>query len=259
METDPYLQRVHPVLAAWFKESFNEPTDVQVQAWASIEANRHTLIAAPTGSGKTLAAMLPGLNRIIQSKLNPEGEERPGVKLLYITPLKALNNDIHHHVVSFAAELDKLAERTELSWLGLKAAVRTGDTPQKVRASILRKPPDILVTTPETLYLMLTSLKAREILRSVEQVIVDEIHYIAGDKRGLTYRFRWNGWRRCAGSRFFVLVCPLRKSHWNGWLLSLAVGQKIRSDLSVLLKAASIKNLSFVWRYLIMTLLKIKR
>ncbi|MEK3720291.1 DEAD/DEAH box helicase [Paenibacillus sp. FSL H8-0034] len=184
MGTDPYLQRVHPVLAAWFKESFNEPTDVQMQAWASIEANRHTLIAAPTGSGKTLAAMLPGLNRIIQSKLNPEGDQRPGVKLLYITPLKALNNDIHHHVVSFATELDKLAEQTELSWLGLKAAVRTGDTPQKVRASILRKPPDILVTTPETLYLMLTSLKAREILRSVEHVIVDEIHYIAGDKRG---------------------------------------------------------------------------
>jgi ATP-dependent Lhr-like helicase len=200
MRTDP-LHHVHPVLAEWFKETFNQPTDVQVQAWASIEQNRHTLIAAPTGSGKTLAAILPSLNRIIEAKLRDADKNvqvqsndnanaintnavKPGVKLLYITPLKALNNDIHHHVVSFAAELDKLAARTELSWLGLKVAVRSGDTPQKVRASILRKPPDILVTTPETLYLMLTSAKAREILRSVEQVVVDEIHYIAGDKRG---------------------------------------------------------------------------
>ncbi|NHN31791.1 DEAD/DEAH box helicase [Paenibacillus agricola] len=227
MGTDP-LQKMNPILAEWFWETFREPTDVQVQAWASIEQNRHTLIAAPTGSGKTLAAILPSLNRIIEAKLEGAGvsgrdtkvsrssdsadgvsiadevnvadgvnlsengssgyNEKPankaGVKLLYITPLKALNNDIHHHVVSFSAELDKLAARTELDWLSLKVAVRSGDTPQKVRASILRKPPDILVTTPETLYLMLTSLKAREILRSVEQVVVDEIHYIAGDKRG---------------------------------------------------------------------------
>jgi ATP-dependent Lhr-like helicase len=178
------LQNYHPILTKWFKETFIQPTDVQVQAWASIEENQHTLIAAPTGSGKTLAAILPSLNRIIQSKLSGESEPKKGVKLLYITPLKALNNDIHHHVVSFSAELDKLASKTELSWLGLKVAVRTGDTPQKVRASILRQPPDILVTTPETLYLMLTSEKAREILRSVEQVVVDEIHYMAGDKRG---------------------------------------------------------------------------
>jgi ATP-dependent Lhr-like helicase len=183
MRTNP-LHNVHPILAEWFRETFNQPTDVQVQAWASIEENRHTLIAAPTGSGKTLAAILPSLNRIIKANVQNDGAGRPGVKLLYITPLKALNNDIHHHVVSFSTELDKLAAQTELSWLGLKVAVRTGDTPQKVRASILRKPPDILVTTPETLYLMLTSEKAREILRSVEQVVVDEIHYMAGDKRG---------------------------------------------------------------------------
>ncbi|WP_227013750.1 DEAD/DEAH box helicase [Paenibacillus psychroresistens] len=177
------LQPFHPTVAAWFVQSFNQPTDVQIQAWSSLRQNQHTLIAAPTGSGKTLAALLPGLNQIMQDKLAGMNQT-PGIRLLYITPLKALNNDVHLHVVQFAEQLHELAAATTQDWPGLRAAVRTGDTPQNVRNAILRKPPDILVITPESLYLMLTSEKAREVLRTVTYVIVDEIHHIAGDKRG---------------------------------------------------------------------------
>jgi ATP-dependent Lhr-like helicase len=177
------LQQFHPTVAEWFKQSFNQPTDVQIQAWSSLTQNQHTLIAAPTGSGKTLAALLPGMNQIIQAKLDGSNKTQ-GIRLLYITPLKALNNDVHLHVVRFAEQLHELAAETTKDWPGLKAAVRTGDTPQNVRNAILRKPPDILVITPESLYLMLTSEKAREVLSTVTYVIVDEIHHIAGDKRG---------------------------------------------------------------------------
>lgn len=182
------LQNFHPILAEWFKQTFKVPTDVQVQAWASIERGQHTLIAAPTGSGKTLAGLLPGLNQIIQSK-QATNAKNAGIRLLYITPLKALNNDIHHHVVEFIEQLDNLAALEMApgmpAWPGLRVAVRTGDTPQSTRASILRRPPDILVTTPESLYLMMTSEKARGILQEVEQVVVDEIHDLARDKRGV--------------------------------------------------------------------------
>lgn len=181
--SDNVLQQFHPTVAEWFKLSFDQPTAVQLQAWSSLAHNQHTLIAAPTGSGKTLAALLPGMNQIIQAKLNGTNEAK-GIRLLYITPLKALNNDVHHHVVHFAEQLHELAAQTTEAWPGLRAAVRTGDTPQNVRNAILRKPPDILVITPESLYLMLTSEKAREALRTVTYVIVDEIHHIAGDKRG---------------------------------------------------------------------------
>ncbi|WP_438447583.1 DEAD/DEAH box helicase [Gorillibacterium sp. sgz5001074] len=169
----------HPVLEAWFTEVFGAPTDVQSQAWRRISAMEHTLIAAPTGSGKTLAALLPCLDRVVRS------EGGPGVKILYITPLKALNNDIHHHLFRFTAEMSALARERGLDWPGLTIGVRTGDTSQSTRASMLRHPPDLLVTTPESFYLMLTSLKGREILRTVRQVIVDEIHDLAADKRGV--------------------------------------------------------------------------
>ncbi|RUS46237.1 DEAD/DEAH box helicase [Cohnella sp. AR92] len=170
----------HPVLSAWFEKTFGDPTDVQLRAWSEIEASKHTLIAAPTGSGKTLAALLPCLNRIASA----EGKKRKGVKVLYLTPLKALNNDVHHHVAGFVEELQLAAEREQAAWSGIRCAVRTGDTTSSQRASMLRNPPDILVTTPESLYLLLTSEKGREILKTVEQVIVDEIHELAADKRG---------------------------------------------------------------------------
>ncbi|CAI6031546.1 DEAD/DEAH box helicase [Cohnella sp. JJ-181] len=173
----------HPVLSAWFGSTFGAPTDIQERAWASIGAGAHTLIAAPTGSGKTLAALLPCLDRIVGRDAGGDAR-RSAVRTLYITPLKALNNDIHHHVSDFARQLDAWAAEHGARWAGIRSEVRTGDTTSAKRASMLRNPPDLLVTTPESFYLLLTSVKGRDMLSTVEQVIVDEIHDLAADKRG---------------------------------------------------------------------------
>src|SRR5437667_2861466 len=151
---------------AWFERTFDAPTPAQALGWPAIEKGGHVLVQAPTGSGKTLAAFLYGIDRLTQSP----GE---GLRLLYVSPLKALNYDIERNL------------RGPLAGLGsqLRIAVRTGDTPQKERAAMLREAPDILITTPESLYLMLTS-QAREVLRSVDTVILDEVHAVAGTKRG---------------------------------------------------------------------------
>ncbi|XID94807.1 DEAD/DEAH box helicase [Paenibacillaceae bacterium WGS1546] len=172
----------HPVISAWFAAAFGEPTDVQRRAWRAIGGGEHTLIAAPTGSGKTLAALLPCLDRVARDKAG--GGMTRGVRVVYVTPLKALNNDIHRHVLGFADELDALAESTGADWPGIRCEVRTGDTSPNKRASMLRNPPEVLVTTPESLYLLLTSDKGRAILRTTGHVIVDEIHDLAADKRG---------------------------------------------------------------------------
>lgn len=172
----------HPVISAWFSASFGDPTDVQRQAWQSIGDGNHTLIAAPTGSGKTLAALLPCLDKLVRSR---ERKREAGVRIVYLSPLKALNNDIHHHVLQFVEQLEGVAAvNGDSDWSGIRCEVRTGDTSQSKRASMLRNPPDMLVTTPESLYLLLTSEKGRGILRTVEQIIVDEIHDLAADKRG---------------------------------------------------------------------------
>ena len=186
----PFIQR----LPAGSCRPSASPTPVQLEAWASIMDNQHTLIAAPTGSGKTLAALLPCLDKLVRDKINavqdPGRTWTPGVRVLYVTPLKALNNDIQYHLVGFIEALDRhsavasaLSQATA-EWPGIRSAVRTGDTPSHERAKMMRKPPDVLVTTPESLYLLLTSGKGRDILHTVETVIVDEIHSLAGDKRG---------------------------------------------------------------------------
>jgi len=151
---------------AWFERTFSEPTPAQALGWPAIATGKHTLIQAPTGSGKTLAAFLYGID-----KLTPESGQ--GLRLLYVSPLKALNYDIERNLRGPLAGL-----RSELT-----VAVRTGDTAQKERQRMLRHPPDILITTPESLFLMLTS-QAREILRGVETLILDEVHAVAGTKRG---------------------------------------------------------------------------
>src|SRR5919199_1496695 len=155
-----------PATRGWFENAFGEPTPAQALGWPAIASGKHTLIQAPTGSGKTLAAFLYGID-----KLSPEPGQ--GLRLLYVSPLKALNYDIERNLRGPLAGL-----RSDLA-----VAVRTGDTPQKERQRMLREPPDILITTPESLFLMLTS-RARETLRSVESVIVDEVHAVAGMKRG---------------------------------------------------------------------------
>lgn len=176
-----------PVIRGWFHQTFGLPTEVQRNAWPAIRTGQDVLIAAPTGSGKTLASILPWLDRIVRAKQVAPGEQtwRAGVRLLYITPLKALNNDIHHHLFGFLAEMEAYARANELDWPGIRVGIRTGDTSQSTRASMIKHPPDILVTTPESLYLLLASEKARAMLQTVEQVIVDEIHQLAADKRGL--------------------------------------------------------------------------
>src|SRR5712664_1697589 len=151
---------------AWFEGTFAAPTPAQTKGWPVIATGRHTLIQAPTGSGKTLTAFLCAIDRLTR---NP-GE---GLRVLYVSPLKALNYDIERNLRGPLAGLQS----------NLRVAVRTGDTPQKERRELVKEPPDILITTPESLYLMLTS-QARETLRGVETLILDEVHAIAGSKRG---------------------------------------------------------------------------
>ena len=155
-----------PATRAWFERSFAAPTPAQEAGWPAIASGEHTLIQAPTGSGKTLAAFLYGIDRLNESP----GE---GLRLLYVSPLKALNYDVERNLRGPLAGLES----------ELTVAVRTGDTPQKERAAMLRKPPDILITTPESLFLLLTS-QGREILGGVRTLILDEVHAVAGTKRG---------------------------------------------------------------------------
>src|SRR5688500_13441539 len=176
------LELFHPLVRQWFAARFGQPTDPQLRGWPAIAAGRHTLIAAPTGSGKTLAAFLVCIDRLLrkwQSGTLPEG-----IEVVYISPLKALSNDIQRNLQTPLAEIGELAAAAGLGELPLRTAVRTGDTPAAERQAMLRRPPHILVTTPESLYLLLTSAKSRELLRSVKTVIVDEIHALARDKRG---------------------------------------------------------------------------
>ena len=178
----PELAWAHPVVAEWFVTRFGTPTEPQVEGWPSILRGKATLISAPTGSGKTLAAFLVCIDRLFRRAIN--GSLCPRTQVVYVSPLKALSNDIQKNLEEPLREIQQLAlERGFLS-TEIRTGVRTGDTLTKERAAMLRKPPHILVTTPESLYILLTARKSREHLRHVETVIVDEIHAVADDKRG---------------------------------------------------------------------------
>ncbi|HEX5827653.1 MAG TPA: DEAD/DEAH box helicase, partial [Candidatus Limnocylindrales bacterium] len=185
-----------PAVRAWFEATFEAPTAAQADGWAAISGGHNTLIHAPTGSGKTLAAFLWCLDRLVQepgppavpavraARGRPAIPAQPGsVRTLYVSPLKALTYDVERNLRAPLAGIALAAQRLGLEPPRITIASRTGDTPQDERRDLVRHPPDILVTTPESLYLLLTS-QAREILRGVEQVIVDEVHAIAGTKRG---------------------------------------------------------------------------
>ena len=152
----------------WFEASFEGPTPAQTGGWEAISSGAHTLICAPTGSGKTLASFLWGIDRLSRA-----GDQPPGVKLVYVSPLKALSYDIERNL------------RAPLRGIGadISVGLRTGDTPQSERRAMKKTPPEILITTPESLYLMLSS-SVREIFSTVDTVIVDEIHAVAQSKRG---------------------------------------------------------------------------
>jgi ATP-dependent Lhr-like helicase len=170
----------HEATERWFRDTFSAPTDAQKKAWPSILAHESTLLVAPTGSGKTLSAFLCAIDRLLFSEPPEKGAR---CRLVYVSPLKALAFDIEKNLRAPLAGIMRSAERLGVPYHPLEVAVRTGDTPAEERARFLRRPADILITTPESLYLMLTS-NARETLRSVETLIVDEIHAIAATKRG---------------------------------------------------------------------------
>jgi ATP-dependent Lhr-like helicase len=174
----------HPLLRRWFTERFSKPTAPQEQGWAHIAAGEATLIAAPTGSGKTLAAFLWSINRLVERGLAGGLDDRTSV--VYVSPLKALGNDIEKNLREPLKQIMSLAEAEGLflQFPEIRVAVRSGDTPAAERRLMVKRPPHILITTPESLYILLTSEKGRHILRTTETVIVDEIHAVAGDKRG---------------------------------------------------------------------------
>jgi ATP-dependent Lhr-like helicase len=176
------IEWAHPIVQEWFVGRFGTPTEPQIAGWPSIVERKATLIAAPTGSGKTLAAFLVCIDALVRKALR--GELLDQVEVVYVSPLKALGNDIQKNLEAPLGEILQLAGRRGLLMPTIRTAVRTGDTLARDRRAMLVRPPQILVTTPESLYILLTAAKSREVLRTVETVIVDEIHAMADDKRG---------------------------------------------------------------------------
>ncbi|HEX7136335.1 MAG TPA: DEAD/DEAH box helicase [Vicinamibacterales bacterium] len=188
----------HPVTTRWFAETLGTPTTAQLRGWESIEQGRHTLIAAPTGSGKTLAAFLTAIDDLFQEGLRSALPDE--VRVVYISPLKALSADIHKNLAEPRRGIRLLAESQGLPAPLITVAVRTGDTSSSERTAMLRRPPHVLVTTPESLYLMLTAERSRDILRTTRTVIVDEIHAVIGTRRGAHLALSLERLQRVAGA-----------------------------------------------------------
>ncbi len=182
MNTDGQKTGFHPLVQRWFDSSFDSPTPVQVEAWQAISKQQNVLVAAPTGSGKTLAAFLGAISDLVEESRICSLEDK--VYVLYVSPLKALSNDIERNLQVPLQGIEQLLADEGQVPSGIRALVRTGDTSQGDREKMRRKPPQILVTTPESLYLLLTSVSGRNMLRDTRMVIVDEIHAVAGNKRG---------------------------------------------------------------------------
>src|SRR5579864_5052539 len=178
---DSPLAEFSPATREWFEHTFAAPTAAQVQGWSAIGRGEHTLILAPTGSGKTLAAFLWCLDQLATQP--PPQNPKQRCRVLYVSPLKALAHDVERNLKAPLVGIGLAAQRLGLKPPDIQVAIRTGDTPADTRRYIQRAPPDVLITTPGSLYLLLTS-RAEEILKSVRWVIVDEIHSVAGTKRG---------------------------------------------------------------------------
>jgi ATP-dependent helicase Lhr and Lhr-like helicase len=176
------LSAFHPACRAWFQSTLGEPTPAQLEAWPAIRQGRHTLVAAPTGSGKTLAAFYAVIDQLVWQA--QKAALPPVTRILYISPLKALSNDIERNLQQPLAGIEDELFLQGAHPAGIRVAVRSGDTPAAERQKMLKNPPNILVSTPESLYLLLTSVHGRNMLRGVTTVIIDEIHAMLGDKRG---------------------------------------------------------------------------
>jgi ATP-dependent helicase Lhr and Lhr-like helicase len=172
----------HPVVEGWFRARFSEPTPVQAGAWPLIAAGQDVLLTAPTGSGKTLAAFLACIDRLFRKAIEGGLDDR--AHILYVSPLKALSNDVRRNLDEPLDQLAAAAVTAGLPTPEIRTAVRTGDTPAHERRQAGKRPPHILVTTPESLFILLTAESSRRWLADVRTVIVDEIHAVAGDKRG---------------------------------------------------------------------------
>jgi len=172
----------HPAVAKWFEQTFGSPTEPQARGWPEIQAGRHVLISAPTGSGKTLAAFLASLDVLFREGV--EADLPNETQIVYVSPLKALSNDIRKNLQEPLAGIRALLNETEGRDIDVRAEVRTGDTPAAQRQALIKRPPHILVTTPESLYLLLTSESGRKMLRTTRTIILDEIHAVVDDRRG---------------------------------------------------------------------------
>lgn len=176
------LPTFHPLVREWFERKFSVPTAAQAQGWPAIASGRHTLISAPTGSGKTLAAFLVCIDRLLRASL--QGELPDSSQVVYVSPLKALSNDVHKNLSVPLREIVESAHSRGVALPEIRIALRTGDTPAYERQVMARRPPHIWITTPESLYLLLTSPSGRRSLRGVRTLILDEIHAVVGNKRG---------------------------------------------------------------------------
>ena len=176
------LESFHPAVRAWFLKQFPAPTEPQAEAWPAIKAGQHVLIAAPTGSGKTLAAFLSAIDDLVWKAV--DGRLTAETQVVYVSPLKALSNDIKINLEAPLRGIQENLEAAGIKGVGIRTLVRTGDTPAKDRVAMTKKPPHIIVTTPESLYILLTSDGGRKMLSTVRTLIVDEIHAMVDDKRG---------------------------------------------------------------------------
>src|SRR5271165_2367562 len=180
------LAAFHPAVRSWFLRRFAAgPTEPQAAGWPAIQRGEHVLIAAPTGSGKTLAAFLVCIDRLLRAAEAAGGELPDETAVVYVSPLKALAADVGKNLETPLAEIRAVAHELGLSLPSLRVALRSGDTTPAQRAAMIRRPPQIVVTTPESLYLLVTSERSRERLRKVRTLIIDEIHALAGQKRGV--------------------------------------------------------------------------
>lgn len=214
-----------PATRDWFLRAFKQPTAVQSQTWHVAARGEHALVIAPTGSGKTLAAFLHALDQLFREggEDTREAHKRKTSRILYISPIKALGTDVQRNLqIPLQGIAVERRRRGEME-VNLRVGIRTGDTPAQERSKLTRNPPDILITTPESLYLMLTS-RARETLRGVETVIIDEVHAVAGSKRGAHLALSWNGSMRCYTPQHSELAFPrlyAQPAMWQHFLVAI--------------------------------------